>query len=127
VVRFRADQSEIALVGKDGVTPLRWLHQVSVPARMSTPERVDAGLVFDGASGGEDIDLKGKILVRLGAAVAPAAGGGAGDRRRRESPDSDHRWLGRTGAAAVAGGILRGHDAGGCAGGGGRRRARPAL
>ena len=74
VVRFRADQSEIALVGKDGVTPLRWLHQVSVPARMSTPERVDAGLVFDGASGGEDIDLKGKILVRLGAAVG--AGGG---------------------------------------------------
>ena len=62
-MRFRADQSEIALVGKNGVTNLRWLHQVSIPARMNTPERVDAGLVFDGAAGGEDIDLKGKIVI----------------------------------------------------------------
>jgi hypothetical protein len=74
VVRFRADQSEIALVNKNGVTKLRWLHQVSVPARMNTPEVVDAGLVFDGAAGGEDVDFKGKILVRLGAVVG--AGGG---------------------------------------------------
>ena len=77
VVRFRADLSEIALAGKNGVTKLRWLHQVSVPARMNTPERVDAGLVFDGAAGGEDIDLNGKILVRLGA-PAGARGGRRG-------------------------------------------------
>ena len=77
VVRFRADLSEIALAGKNGVTKLRWLHQVSVPARMNTPERVDAGLVFDGAAGGEDIDLNGKILVRLGT-PAGARGGRRG-------------------------------------------------
>jgi Zn-dependent M28 family amino/carboxypeptidase len=83
VVRFRADQSEISLLGKNGVTPLRWLHQVSVPARMSTPEQVDAGLVFDGAAGGADIDLKGKILVRLGAVV----GAGGGRRGGGQTPE----------------------------------------
>jgi Peptidase family M28 len=82
VVRFRADQSEIALAGKNGLTKLRWLHQVSVPARMNTPESVDAGLVFDGAAGGEDLDLKGKILVRLG----PVGGAGGGRRGGGQAP-----------------------------------------
>ena len=78
VVRFRADQSEIALVGKGGVRTLRWLHEVSLPARMNTPQSVDAGLVFDGAAGGEGIDVKGKILVRLGPVLAPNGGGRRG-------------------------------------------------
>ena len=80
VVRFRADQSEIALAGANGVTSLRWLHQVSVPARINTPEAIDAGLVLDGAVGGEKIDVKGKILVRLGAI------GGAGRRGGGQTP-----------------------------------------
>ena len=80
VVRFRADQSEIALVGAKGATTLRWLHQVSVTARANLPEAVDAAMVFDGAAGGEDVDLKGKILVRLGVPTGTGGGrrGGAG-------------------------------------------------
>jgi hypothetical protein len=74
VVRFRADQSEIALVGASGAKTLRWLHQVSVTARANLPEAVDAAMVFDGAAGGEDVDLKGRILVRLG--VPGGTGGG---------------------------------------------------
>jgi hypothetical protein len=83
VVRFRADESEIALAGAKGVRKLRWLHEVSVTARMNLPEAVDAAMVFDGAAGGEEIDLKGKILVRLGVAAGTGAAGGAADRRRR--------------------------------------------
>jgi Zn-dependent M28 family amino/carboxypeptidase len=86
VVRFRADQSEIALIGKNTVTKLRWLHQVSVTARPNTPERVDAGLVFDGAAGGEDIDFKGKILVRLGAAGGSGGASGGGRRGGGQAP-----------------------------------------
>src|ERR1700741_2417160 len=32
VVRLRTDQSEISLVRKDGVTPLRWLRQITTAA-----------------------------------------------------------------------------------------------
>src|SRR5205809_1795727 len=39
VVRLRTDQSEIALVRNGGtVTKLAWLRQVTLPARMGTPE-----------------------------------------------------------------------------------------
>lgn len=74
-MRFRADQSEISLVSKGGTRKLQWLREVSLTVRPNLPEAVDAGLVFDGAAGGEDIDFKGKILVRLGT-VAGARGGG---------------------------------------------------
>lgn len=80
VVRFRADQSEIALVRKSGITKLRWLQQVTVPARLGLPETVEAGLVFDGDGASEP--GQGKILVRLGGASgarrAPAAAARAG-------------------------------------------------
>ena len=36
VVRFRADQSEVSLVRKAGVTKLHWLQQISVTARINT-------------------------------------------------------------------------------------------
>ncbi len=63
-VKFRADQSEIALVRPDGVEKLRWLQQVTISAALTSPESVDAGLVF----GGDDLknlDVKGKILVQF--------------------------------------------------------------
>jgi hypothetical protein len=73
VVRIRTDQSEIGLTGR----PLRWLHEISLPARANLPESLDAPLVFDGTAG-DPIDLKGAILVRLGAPGGTGAGRGAG-------------------------------------------------
>jgi len=64
VVRFRADQSEVALVRKGSVEPLKWLRQITIPARLGLPESIEAGLVF----AGDDVsalDVKGKVLVRL--------------------------------------------------------------
>ncbi len=74
-VKFRADQSEIALVRADGIEQLRWLQQVTIPARLGTPENIDAGLVFAGygltSLAAEDdaahLDVKGKILVQFAA------------------------------------------------------------
>ncbi len=79
VVRFRADQSEVSLVRKEGATKLRWLQQISVPARLNIPESLEAPLVFDGTVG-DEIDVKGKILVRIntGAATGGRRGGGQG-------------------------------------------------
>jgi hypothetical protein len=65
VVRFRADQSEVSLVRKAGITKLRWLQQISVPARMGAPESLDAGLIFDGDTPSPDLDYANKILVRI--------------------------------------------------------------
>ena len=73
VVRFRADQSEVALVRKGGATRLRWLQEISVPARMNIGETLAGELVFDGTTG-DEIDTKGKILVRIN--TGAAAGGG---------------------------------------------------
>jgi Zn-dependent M28 family amino/carboxypeptidase len=82
VVRFRADLSEVSLDRKEGSTKLRWLQQISLPARMNTPESLEGGLVFDGTTG-DEIDVKGKILVRinLGTPVGAPAGATAGGRR----------------------------------------------
>jgi hypothetical protein len=63
-VKFLANQSEIALVRKDGEEKLQWLRQVTVPAALESPTSIDAGLVF----GGNDlagVDVKGKILVQF--------------------------------------------------------------
>ena len=74
VVRLRTDQSEISLVRKDGgVTPLRWLQQVTATARTGIPEAVEADLIFEGAGPADDPALKGKILVRMN---APSGAGG---------------------------------------------------
>ena len=71
VVRLRTDRSQIELTGR----PLRWLHEISLPARAGLPETVDAPLVFDGTVG-DPIDLAGKIVVRLGSPGGTGARGG---------------------------------------------------
>jgi hypothetical protein len=71
-VRFRADQSEVALIRKDSVQPLRWLRQITTPARLGLRESIEAGLVFAGDDPSA-LDLKGKILVRLAAAARRGA------------------------------------------------------
>jgi Zn-dependent M28 family amino/carboxypeptidase len=78
-VRVRTDQSEIALVRKDGSrVPLHWLRNVTLTARAGLPESVDAPLMFEGSGPADDPELKGKILVRLGAAAGGAGGGRRG-------------------------------------------------
>ena len=72
-IAFRADQSKVELVGKNGVRKLEWLRQISVTARAGLPETMDTQLVF-GAAG---LDVKGKIVVQIGrgsGAVPGAAG-----------------------------------------------------
>lgn len=65
VVKLRTDQSEIALVRKDGVQKLKWLRQITMTARAGLPEAFEYGLVF--AGGDESADgLQGKIVVQLG-------------------------------------------------------------
>ena len=78
VVRFRADQSEAALLRKSGVTKLRWLQQISVTARINTPGTLEGALIFDGGTPSPDLDYAGKILVRMGRANAGARPGIAG-------------------------------------------------
>jgi hypothetical protein len=79
LVRLRTDQSEIALVRKDGtVTKLAWLKQVTFPARASAPESMEAPLMFEGTGPVDDPELKGKILVRMNApGGGRRSGGGA--------------------------------------------------
>ncbi|HEX3875726.1 MAG TPA: hypothetical protein VHW24_01990, partial [Bryobacteraceae bacterium] len=74
-VRFRADQSTVELARANGGEKLGWLTDISIPARLGTPETIDAPLVFAGS--GEtpaDLDLKGKILVQLGGGGRGAGG-----------------------------------------------------
>ena len=78
VVRFRADQSEVSLVRKAGITKLHWLQQISVTARMGNPESVDAGLIFDGDTPSPGLDYANKILVRIRRGNAPVRPGIAG-------------------------------------------------
>ena len=112
--------------GRTGVTKLRWLHQVSVTARMNLPESGGCGDGFRRRGGRRGDRSQGQDSGTAG------GGGGHGRRtagRRRtdaggDSGDADHRWLGRPGAGAVAGGVLGGDDAGGCSGGGARGRRR---
>lgn len=76
-VRFRADRSTVELARASGSEKLQWLRQISVPARLGTPESIDAPLVFAGS--GEppaDLDLKGKILVQMSGGRAGAGGRG---------------------------------------------------
>ncbi|MEO8597702.1 MAG: M28 family peptidase [Candidatus Solibacter sp.] len=73
-VRFRADLSQVELVARQGTRALRWLHDISIPARANLPETIDAGLIFEGTQGGPAAELRGKIVVRLGAIATAAAG-----------------------------------------------------
>lgn len=78
VVRFRADQSEVSLVRKSGVTNLHWLRQISVPARLGTPESLEAGLIFDGDTPAPGLDYANKILVHIRRGATPVRPGIAG-------------------------------------------------
>jgi hypothetical protein len=78
VVKFRADQSEVSLVRNGSTRKLQWLREISVPARMNTPETVDAQLIFDGDTPAPDLDYAGKILVRIRRGNGPARPGIAG-------------------------------------------------
>ncbi|HUB83274.1 MAG TPA: M28 family peptidase [Bryobacteraceae bacterium] len=67
-VRFEPAESPVELVRPDGRTPLHWLTQISVAARLGLPETLDADLVFLGdapAAGAPAIDPAGKIVVQL--------------------------------------------------------------
>jgi hypothetical protein len=78
-VRFRADRSTVELVRANGSAKLQWLRQIAVPARLGTPESIDAPLVFAGSGEApEGIDPRGKIVVQLG-----GGRGGAGGRAGR--------------------------------------------
>lgn len=78
-IRFRADRSTVELVRPSGTKKLEWLRQISVPARLGTPETIDAPLVFAGAGEApEGLDLTGKILVQLNGAAGAGRGGRGG-------------------------------------------------
>jgi hypothetical protein len=80
-LRFQAAESSVELVRPEGVTKLQWLRQISVPARLGLPEKLEAGLVFLGdgpAAGAAAIDPSGKIVVQLPARRASVAAGRAG-------------------------------------------------
>ncbi len=75
-VRFRADRSTVELARANGSEKLEWLRQISIPARLGTPESIDAPLVFAGSGEAPDgLDLKGKILVQLSGAGGAGRGG----------------------------------------------------
>ena len=73
--RLRADRSTAALVRQDGSRKLRWLHEITLNVQPGLPNQIVAGLVFAGPGAAPaGIDLRGKMLVRMGAPVGtPAA------------------------------------------------------
>jgi len=73
--RLRVDRSTAALVRQDGSRNLRWLHEITLNVQPGLPNQIVAGLVFAGlGTPPAGIDLRGKLLVRLGAPVGtPAA------------------------------------------------------
>jgi Zn-dependent M28 family amino/carboxypeptidase len=77
-LRFQPGESSVELVRPDGVTKLRWLHQISLAARAGMAETLDAGLVFLGdgpAAGAAAIDPQGMVVVQLPATIRAAAAG----------------------------------------------------
>jgi len=78
-VRFLSEKSSVELDRAGGTEKLEWLRQITVPARLGAPESIDAPLVFAGSGEPpEGLDIRGKILVQLGA--APGGRGGRGGR-----------------------------------------------
>src|SRR5579864_1446060 len=67
---LRVDRSMAALVRQDGSRKLRWLHEITLAVQPGLPNQVVAGLVFAGSgTPPAGIDLRGKMVVRLGAPV----------------------------------------------------------
>ena len=75
VVQLRAADSTAALVRRSGDRSLRWLHEITITTQPGLPGEISAGLVFAGSDSQPPagIDVRGKILVRLGAPVGTAA------------------------------------------------------
>jgi hypothetical protein len=73
--RLRVEQSTATLVRRDGSRKLRWLHEITLNVQPGLPNQIVAGLVFAGPRAAPaGIDVRGKMLVRLGAPVGtPAA------------------------------------------------------
>lgn len=81
-VRFMSERSSVELARPNGAQKLEWLRQITIPARLGTPENIDAPLVFAGAGEPpEALDLKGKILVQLSGGAAGGRGGRGGASR----------------------------------------------
>jgi hypothetical protein len=74
-LRFQPAKSWADLVRTDGVTQLRWLHQIAVTTREGLPEHIEAPLVFMGEAGG---DGAGKIVVSLNGHAPRNVQGAAG-------------------------------------------------
>jgi Peptidase family M28 len=82
-VRFRADRSTVELARAGGVEKLEWLRHISVPARLGTPESIEAPLLFAGTGEAPDgLDVKGKILVQMNAGAGAGRGGRGGGASR---------------------------------------------
>ena len=76
VVRLRAADSSAVLTRKSGVYKFPWLREITMTAAPGLPEQIAGGLIFAGSDAQPPaaLDLKDKILVRLGAPVGtPAA------------------------------------------------------
>ena len=79
VVQLRAQLnssgSTVSLIRKTGTRPLTWLHEITLAVSPGLPAQLNAALVFMGTGPApSNLDLTGKILVRLGAPVgAPPA------------------------------------------------------
>ena len=59
-VSVRTDPVE--LVRANGSEKLQWLRQIAMPARLGTPESIDAPLVFAGSGEApEGLDLRAKL------------------------------------------------------------------
>jgi hypothetical protein len=79
-IRLLPEASKAELVRGAAVTPLQWLHHLTIRMQEGMPERIDAKLVFAGS--GEPpagLDLRGKLVVLLNGfgprhALADAAG-----------------------------------------------------
>ena len=78
VVKLRTDESSVELVRASGTTKLRWLQQITVPARKGAPESVEGALVFEGDTPIPAEERGGKIPVRMrrGTGGRGAVGGG---------------------------------------------------
>jgi hypothetical protein len=74
-VQLNSATSSVTLVRKSGARPLAWLHEITLTVAPGLPAQLNAGMIFLGTGPApSNLDLTGKILVRLGAPVgAPPA------------------------------------------------------
>jgi len=72
-IRLVPRDSSAELVRGQTVTPLRWLHQVTIRMREPMPNRIDAPLIFGGGGDApQGLDMRGKLIVSLNGHAPPA-------------------------------------------------------